>query len=103
LFAIALPRHSLPFLAPLSLFFKAGQNLIDKQREVYLNSPVILEILSLASEAFERGEKFIRYRIDGNNSSSFAPLYRSLGRIFFPFPLSFFVWLVSRCMKARGT
>jgi Uma2 family endonuclease len=34
----------------------------DKYRDVMLNPSVIIEVLSQSSEAFERGEKFRRYR-----------------------------------------
>lgn len=34
----------------------------DEHRDVFLNPQVIIEILSPTSEAFDRGEKFIRYR-----------------------------------------
>lgn len=34
----------------------------DKHRDVLLNPQVIIEILSPSTEAFDRGEKFIRYR-----------------------------------------
>jgi len=34
----------------------------DKHREVLLNPNVIIEVLSTSTEAFDRGEKFIRYR-----------------------------------------
>jgi Uma2 family endonuclease len=35
----------------------------DKYRDVLLNPNVIIEVLSKSMEAFDRGEKFIRYRI----------------------------------------
>jgi Uma2 family endonuclease len=34
----------------------------DKYRDVLLNPNVIIEVLSKSTEAFDRGEKFIRYR-----------------------------------------
>jgi Uma2 family endonuclease len=34
----------------------------DEHRDVFLNPQIIIEILSPTSEAFDRGEKFIRYR-----------------------------------------
>ncbi|HKQ78363.1 MAG TPA: Uma2 family endonuclease [Blastocatellia bacterium] len=34
----------------------------DKYRDVLLNPNVIIEVLSTSTEAFDRGEKFIRYR-----------------------------------------
>lgn len=34
----------------------------DEHRDVLLNPKVIIEILSTSTEAFDRGEKFIRYR-----------------------------------------
>ena len=34
----------------------------DKFRDVLLNPNVIIEVLSKSTEAFDRGEKFIRYR-----------------------------------------
>lgn len=34
----------------------------DKHRDVLLNPKVIIEVLSPATEAFDRGEKFLRYR-----------------------------------------
>ena len=35
----------------------------DKYQDVLLNPNVIIEVLSKSTEAFDRGEKFIRYRI----------------------------------------
>ena len=34
----------------------------DKHRDVLLNPTLIIEVLSPTTEAFDRGEKFIRYR-----------------------------------------
>ena len=34
----------------------------DEHRDVLLNPPVIIEVLSLATEAFDRGEKWARYQ-----------------------------------------
>ena len=34
----------------------------DKYRDVLLNPNVVIEVLSNSTEAFDRGEKFIRYR-----------------------------------------
>ncbi len=34
----------------------------DEHRDVLLNPKVVIEILSASTEAFDRGEKFIRYR-----------------------------------------
>jgi len=34
----------------------------DEHRDVLLNPQVIIEVLSLSTEAFDRGEKFIRFR-----------------------------------------
>ncbi|HEX8068366.1 MAG TPA: Uma2 family endonuclease [Pyrinomonadaceae bacterium] len=36
----------------------------DKQRDVLLNPTVIIEVLSPSTEAYDRGEKFLRYRTE---------------------------------------
>ncbi len=35
---------------------------LDEQQDVVLNPKVIMEILSASTEAFDRGEKFLRYQ-----------------------------------------
>jgi Uma2 family endonuclease len=64
------PKASQPPAQPPEGFYSYPDALVvcgerkfhDKYRDVLLNPSVIIEVLSKSTEAFDRGEKFIRYR-----------------------------------------
>ncbi len=55
------PPHNYFSFLDLSIFHGRPEP-YDDHRDVFLNPQIIVEILSPTSEAFDRGEKFIRYR-----------------------------------------
>jgi len=50
------------FSYPDVLVVRGERQFHDQRRDVLLNPNVIIEVLSKSTEAFDRGEKFIRYR-----------------------------------------
>ncbi len=55
------PPHEYFSFPDLSIFH-GNLEPFDEHRDVFLNPQIIIEVLSPTSEAFDRGEKFIRYR-----------------------------------------
>lgn len=59
------------FSYPDAIVFCGEPEFHDKHRDVLLNPKVIIEILSPSTEAFDRGEKFIRYRTHNDTLSDY--------------------------------
>jgi len=58
-----------------------GPNYHDQHRDVILNPAVIIEVLSPSTEAFDRGEKFLRYQVWNPTLTDYLLVSQSCARI----------------------
>ncbi|MBK8315022.1 MAG: Uma2 family endonuclease [Acidobacteria bacterium] len=60
--AAARPKRQRPLLLSDLVVFCGEPQYHDDHRDVLINPTVVIEVLSPATEAFDRGEKFLRYQ-----------------------------------------